>query len=88
MSLKPMPDSDLDQLPKASHIRNSMALTGSGNKQEQLIDLENTEYTHTQIRQIRLGVQKDVELLRNRIRMLQTEKEKSIRKIAETRKRT
>lgn len=71
---------------RASQNRNNSVNTKGAS--DQLIDLENQDLNYTQIRQIRFGVQKDVELLRNRIRMLQAEKEKSRKKIGETQKRT
>jgi len=44
--------------------------------------------TYNQAKTIRQGVQKDVELLRNRVRMLQLEEERALKKINETKKKT
>ena len=53
-----------------------------------IIDLESQDLTHAQAKAIRIQVQKDCELLRNRVRMLKLETEKARKKIIETRKRT
>ena len=53
-----------------------------------MIDLESEELTYTQARAIRTQVQKDCELLRNRVRMLQNEMARARKKIEETRKKT
>ena len=53
-----------------------------------VIDLESEELTYTQARAIRTQVQKDCELLRNRVRMLKNEMARARKKIEETRKKT
>ena len=55
---------------------------------EQPIDLDNDDVTFNQAKRIRQQVEKDVELLRNRVRMLQLEEEKAHKKIMETKKKT
>jgi len=44
--------------------------------------------TYNQARSIRLKIEKDVQKLSNRVRMLQEEEERALKKIAETRKKT
>ena len=53
-----------------------------------MIDLESEDLTYPQARAIRQQVQKDCELLRNRVRMLQNEMARARKKIEETRKKT
>lgn len=53
-----------------------------------VIDLESESLTYAQAKAIRIQVQKDCELLRNRVRMLQTEMDRARKKITETRKKT
>lgn len=52
------------------------------------LDLENPDLTYNQAKKIRLQVERDVELLRNRVRMLQLEEERALKKISETKKKT
>jgi len=53
-----------------------------------VIDIESENLTYNQARSIRLQLQRDVEQLRNRVRMLQNEELRAIKKIEETRKKT
>ena len=53
-----------------------------------VIDIESENLTFNQARSIRLQLQRDVELLRNRVRMLQNEEIRAIKKIDETKKKT
>ena len=53
-----------------------------------MIDIESENLTFNQARSIRLQLQRDVELLRNRVRMLQNEEIRAMRKIEETKKKT
>ena len=53
-----------------------------------VIDIESENLTYNQARSIRLQLQRDVEQLRNRVRMLQNEEIRAIKKIEETRKKT
>lgn len=53
-----------------------------------VIDIESDELTYGQARSIRLQIQRDVEQLRNRVRMLQQEEVRAMKKIEETRKKT
>ena len=53
-----------------------------------VIDIESESLTYNQARSIRLQLQRDVEQLRNRVRMLQNEETRAIKKIEETRKKT
>ena len=53
-----------------------------------VIDIESENLTYNQARSIRLQLQRDVEQLRNRVRMLQNEEVRAIKKIEETRKKT
>eukprot|EP00347_Sterkiella_histriomuscorum_P014562 403360405 len=57
-------------------------------QQQMMIDLENPDLTYNQAKKIRNQVEKDVELLRNRVRMLQLEEDRAMKKINETRKKT
>ena len=65
--------------------QNKSKLT-SGN--QTMIDLQSEEISYNQAKKIRQQIQKDVELLRNRVRMLQFEEEKALKKIQETKKKT
>ena len=56
--------------------------------QDGVIDLESENLTFAQAKSIRFQVQKDCELLRNRVRMLQNEMERAKKKITETRQKT
>ena len=53
-----------------------------------VIDIESENLTFNQARSIRLQLQRDVELLRNRVRMLQNEEMRAMKKIEETKKKT
>jgi len=53
-----------------------------------VIDIESENLTYNQARSIRLQLQRDVEQLRNRVRMLQNEELRAIKKIDETKKKT
>ena len=53
-----------------------------------VIDIESESLTYNQARSIRLQLQRDVEQLRNRVRMLENEEIRAIKKIDETRKKT
>ena len=53
-----------------------------------VIDIESDELSYGQARSIRLQIQRDVEQLRNRVRMIQQEEVRAIKKIDETRKKT
>lgn len=53
-----------------------------------VIDIESENLTFNQARSIRLQLQRDVEQLRNRVRMLQNEEIRAIKKIDETKKKT
>jgi len=53
-----------------------------------MIDLESSDLTYNGAKKIRLQVEKDVELLRNRVKMLQMEEAKAMKKINETKKKT
>ena len=53
-----------------------------------VIDIESENLTYNQARSIRLQLQRDVELLRNRVRMLQNEEMRAMKKIEETKKKT
>jgi uncharacterized protein involved in exopolysaccharide biosynthesis len=50
--------------------------------------LENPDLPYGEVKRIRQQVQKDVELLRNRVKMLQTEEQRAMKKIAETKNKT
>ncbi|CDW90942.1 UNKNOWN [Stylonychia lemnae] len=52
------------------------------------VDLESPDLTYNQAKKIRTQVERDVELLRNRVRMLQLEEERALKKINETKKKT
>jgi Mg2+ and Co2+ transporter CorA len=56
--------------------------------QNVVIDIESEDLTFNQARAIRQQIQKDVEQLQNRVRMLQQEEQRAMKKIAETRKKT
>lgn len=49
---------------------------------------EYSEGSYAEAKKLRLQIEKDVMLLRNRVRMLQTEEQKAIKKIHETRRKT
>lgn len=53
-----------------------------------VIDIESENLTYNQARSIRLQLQRDVEQLRNRVRMLQNEEMRAVKKIEETKKKT
>ena len=53
-----------------------------------VIDIESENLTYNQARSIRLQLQRDVEQLRNRVRMLQNEEMRAMKKIEETKKKT
>jgi len=53
-----------------------------------VIDIESEDLTYNQARSIRLQIQRDVEQLRNRVRMLQQEEVRALKKIQDTRKKT
>ena len=53
-----------------------------------VIDIESEDLTFNQARQIRLQIEKDVEQLRNRVRMLKMEEQRAIKKIAQTKAKT
>lgn len=53
-----------------------------------VIDIESEDLTFNQARQIRVQIQRDVEQLQNRVRMLQMEEQRAMKKIADTRKKT
>ena len=53
-----------------------------------VIDIESEDLTFNQARQIRVQIQRDVEQLQNRVRMLQMEEQRALKKIADTRKKT
>jgi hypothetical protein len=44
--------------------------------------------TYTEAKKMRLQIEKDVTLLRNRVRMLQAEEQRALKKISETKKKT
>jgi len=46
-----------------------------------VIDIESEDLTFNQARQIRLQIEKDVEQLRNRVRMLKQEESRAMKKI-------
>jgi hypothetical protein len=46
--------------------------------------LEDPDLPYGEVKRIRQQVQKDVELLRNRVKMLQTEENRALRKIQDT----
>lgn len=85
-----------------AHLRNSMPTFKSGYdgdsnfgktprdlmQQGGLIDLENENLTYVQAKAIRQQVQRDCELLGNRVRMLKNEIDRAKKKIKETRKKT
>ena len=52
------------------------------------MDLDSDDVSLNQVKKIRQQVERDVELLRNRVRMLQLEEEKAHKKILETKKKT
>ena len=52
------------------------------------IDLENMDLSYQQVKALRVQVERDCELLRNRVRMLFYEKQKAKKKIEETRAKT
>ena len=64
------------------------AVSGSQGGPNIVIDIESDNLTYNQARSIRLQLQRDVDLLRNRVRMLQNEESRAMRKIAETKKKT
>lgn len=51
------------------------------------IDINSQALSYNQAKKIRVQVEKDVELLRNRVRMLQLEEERAMKKISETKKK-
>ena len=53
-----------------------------------VIDIESEELSFNQAKQIRLQIEKDVEQLRNRVRMLRNEEMRAVKKIDDTRKKT
>ena len=64
------------------------AVSGSQGGPNIVIDIESDNLTYNQARSIRLQLQRDVDLLRNRVRMLQNEETRAMKKIAETKKKT
>ena len=65
-----------------------LSASGTGRGQNIVIDIESEDLTYNQARSIRLQIQRDVEQLRNRVRMLQQEEVRALRKIQDTRKKT
>ena len=61
---------------------------GASPSENQIIDLESEDLTYYQARSIRLQVQKDVDLLKNRVRMLEIEEQRALKKIEETKQKT
>ena len=57
-------------------------------QQNVVIDIESEDLTYNQARSIRLQLQRDVEQLRNRVRMLRTEVVRAKKKINETKTKT
>lgn len=55
---------------------------------ENVIDLEAHDLSHGQVKAIHGQIKRDCSLLRNRVRMLQTEMAKANKKIEETKKKT
>lgn len=53
-----------------------------------MIDLDSEDLTYAQARSIRLKIEKDVLQLQNRVRMLQEEESRALKKIRDTRKKT
>ena len=77
--------------PKASD--QNMGITAKSANSGQMgpnivIDIESENLTYNQARSIRLQLQRDVEQLRNRVRMLQNEEMRAVKKIEETKKKT
>ena len=64
------------------------AASGNAGGPNIVIDIESDNLTYNQARSIRLQLQRDVDLLRNRVRMLQNEETRAMKKIAETKKKT
>ncbi len=52
-----------------------------------VFDLETENLTYAQARSIRVKIEKDVQKLANRVRMLQEEEQRAIKKISETKKK-
>ena len=64
------------------------AQTGGPMLAENIIDLEAHDLTNGQVKAIHGQIKRDCSLLRNRVRMLQTEMSKANKKIEETKKKT
>ena len=73
---------------KRSLAKPSTDKISTNNDKNIVIDIESEDLTYNQARSIRLRIQKDVEQLRNRVRMLQQEEVRALKKIQETRKKT
>lgn len=72
-----------------SQVPSSHNNTSNQNRlQNVVIDIESEDLTYNQAKAIRLQIQKDVEQLQNRVRMLQQEEQRALKKIADTRKKT
>lgn len=56
--------------------------------QNVVIDIESDDLTYNQARAIRQQIQKDVEQLQNRVRMLEQEEKRALKKIADTKNKT
>lgn len=52
-----------------------------------VFDLETENLTYAQARSIRVKIEKDVQKLANRVRMLQEEEQRAIKKISDTKKK-
>ena len=62
--------------------------SGPIKQQNVVIDIESEDLTYNQARSIRLQLQRDVEQLRNRVRMLRQEVTRANKKITETKTKT
>lgn len=71
-----------------TQIGDKPAAQNDGRLANMVIDIESEDLTFNQARQIRVQIQRDVEQLQNRVRMLQMEEQRALKKIADTRKKT
>lgn len=76
---------DISKVPRRDAVSQGVNKRRSQNI---VIDIESEELTYGQARSIRLQIQHDVEQLRNRVRMLQQEEQRALKKIDDTRTKT
>lgn len=80
---------------KGNQLHQSMVLEKSEDQQQPLSNLSNNimkvsseDLSYSQVKSVRGQIQRDCSLLRNRVRLLQTEMEKTNKKISETNRKT